>query len=504
MRLLPQRFETKLLARFKVAGLFRTGRTCHNGFIFMKNFPIPSISRREALKTTACGFGYLAFSALASRSVSASNLIGTGDQSSFLSPLAPKSPHFQPKAKRVIFMFMQGGPSHLDTFDYKPELIRAGGVQNGGDDGARGKQSKLLAPVFKFSPHGQSGLMISELFPNLANHADRLCLLNGMHTDNPAHPQATILMHTGSATFVRPSMGSWILYGLGTENQSLPGFVTINPNNRLGGAQNYGSAFLPASYQGVRAQTSGESLANIRNKKLDLKTQRRQLDLIQSMNQDLLNKQVESPELEGVIESYELAFRMQSAAPKVFDLQSEPQYIRDRYGVDAKTTGDFGTQCLMARRLAEAGVRFIQVNHNGWDQHNNLSKRLSDNCAAIDQPISALLTDLQERGMLEDTLVVWGGEFGRSPDGQGDDGRRHNNRGFTVWMAGGGVRGGVRYGSTDETGGTAVENKTHIHDLHATILHLLGMNHTGLTYRYAGRDFRLTDVHGMVQHGIIS
>lgn len=467
-----------------------------------------NLTRREALKSAACGFGYLAFSALAnswSSTARASSLGGAlADSDGFNNPLAPKTPHFQPRAKRVIFMFMQGGPSHLDTFDYKPELLRAGGTDTGGDDGAKGRKSKLLAPAFPFRPRGQSGLMISDLFPNVARHADKLCLMNGMYTDNPAHPQATILMHTGSATFVRPSMGSWILYGLGTENQSLPGFVTINPNNRLGGAQNYGSAFLPASFQGVKAQTRGDSLDNIRNLKFDLATQRRQLDLIQSMNRDLLNWQKSSPELEGVIESYELAFRMQSAAPEVFDLQQEPEFIRARYGLDQKSTSNFGTQCLMARRMAEAGVRFIQINHNGWDQHNNLTKRLSDNCEAIDQPISALLTDLEERGMLEETLVVWGGEFGRSPDGQGSDGRRHNNRGFTVWMAGGGVRGGMRYGATDETGGIAVESKTHIHDLHATILHLLGMDHKELTYRYAGRDFRLTDVHGNVQHGILA
>ncbi len=481
---------------------------CSTFLPVMKRIAPAPLSRRNALKTAACGFGYLAFSALASsvtKAAGASSISsGLNDTDGFTNPLAPKAPHFQPRAKRVIFMFMQGGPSHLDTFDYKPELLRAGGMNNGGDDGAKGKKSRLLAPEFKFTPQGQSGLMISEVFPNLSRHADKLCLLNGMYTDNPAHPQATILMHTGSANFVRPSMGSWILYGLGTENQSLPGFVTINPNNRLGGAQNYGSAFLPASFQGVRAQTNGESMANIRNKRLDRATQRRQLDLIQSMNRDLLDWQQQSPELEGVIESYELAFRMQTAAPEVFDLQKEPEYIRARYGVDEKSTRNFGTQCLMARRMAEAGVRFIQINHNGWDHHDNLSKRLAANCEGIDQPISALLTDLQERGMLEDTLVVWGGEFGRSPDGQGDDGRRHNNRGFTVWMAGGGVRGGIRYGSTDETGGIAVENRTHIHDLHATILHLLGMDHTALTYRYAGRDFRLTDVHGNVQHGILT
>jgi hypothetical protein len=392
-------------------------------------------------------------------------------------------------------MFMQGGPSHLETFDHKPELINSGGKKKDGKG--------LLAPRYSFQPTGKSGLMISEIYPHLAKHADDLCLLNGMHTTSPAHPQATIALHTGSQNFVRPSVGAWITYGLGTVNQDLPGFVTINPLGRLGGAQNYGPAFLPASYQGTKL-TVGNSMANISNSVFSDKEQRRQIDLVQSMNRGMLERVGVNSQIEGVIQSYELAYRMQSAVPGVMDLKKEPAKVRELYGVDNKVTSNFGTQCLMARRLAEAGVRFIQVTHNGWDQHNGLSTKLKNNALATDQPIAALITDLKERGMLEDTLLVWGGEFGRSPEGQNQDGRRHNNRGYSMWMAGGGIKGGMRYGATDPLGGTAVEDKMHTHDLHATILHLMGLDHTKLTYRYAGRDFRLTDVYGEVARKIIS
>jgi hypothetical protein len=444
-----------------------------------------SLTRRDVLSTTSCGFGYLALKGL---------LGGEARATGFRNPLSERTPHFPAKAKRVIFMFMQGGPSHLETFDHKPELIKSGG---------KGEVSKgLLAPRYSFKPQGKSGLMISEIYPHLARHADDLCLLNGMHTTSPAHPQAAIALHTGSQNFVRPSMGAWITYGLGTANQDLPGFVTINPLGRLGGAQNYGSAFLPASFQGTKL-TVGNSMANIKNANFSAREQRRQIDLVQSMNRGMLERVGVNSEIEGVIQSYELAYRMQAAVPGVMDLKKEPAKIREMYGIDNKVTGNFGTQCLMARRLAEAGVRFIQVTHNGWDQHNGLSTKLKNNAMATDQPIAALMTDLKERGMLEDTLLVWGGEFGRSPEGQNKDGRRHNNRGYSMWMAGGGVQGGMRYGSTDPLGGTAVEDKMHTHDLHATILHLMGLDHTKLTYRYAGRDFRLTDVYGEVAKKIL-
>jgi hypothetical protein len=444
------------------------------------------------LQHTAAGFGWLAFSALNAQLSQAST--------KFTSPLAPKEPHFPARAKRVIFLFMQGGPSHLDTFDWKPSLKEAAGKTSE----AGGRNGKLLAPVFKFKPQGQSGLMISQLFPEVSRFADDLCLLNGMHTSNAAHPQATIAVHTGSVNFVRPSLGSWVTYGLGTENQDLPGFVTINPTGQ-GGAQNYGSSFLPAAYQGTRVDLEAGGIRDIRNH-LGRQRQRSQIDLIQEMNRGLLEKHPGSSELEGVIQSFELAYRMQTSVPAVLDLKAESRATLERYGIDQSITEDFGTQCLMARRLAESGVRFIQISKGGWDQHRDLKADLSENCTAIDRPIAAMLQDLKDRDMLKDTLIVWGGEFGRSPQDQANngDGRRHNNQGYTMWMAGGGVKGGMRYGSTDETGGVAVAGKVGTHDLHATILHLLGFDHTKLTYRYAGRDFRLTDVYGEVAKEIIA
>jgi Protein of unknown function (DUF1501) len=464
--------------------------TCRNTFTPM--------TRRAILQQTAAGFGWMAFAAMNAQLGQAAT--------NFTSPLAPKSPHFPGTAKRVIFLFMQGGPSHLDTFDWKPELKKNGGktVSGGGNDKG-GKGGKLLAPQFKFSPQGQSGLMISELFPELSRHADDLCLLNGMHTSNAAHPQATIALHTGSVNFVRPSIGSWVTYGLGSESENLPGFVTINPVG-LGGAQNYGSSFLPASYQGTRVDLEAGGILDIRNKHLAQGRQRSQIDLIQEMNRDLSQKHPGHAELDGVIQSFELAYRMQTSVPSVLNLEAEKASTLDNYGINDSETKEFGTQCLMARRLAESGVRFIQVSKQGWDQHQNLKSALKKNCGGIDRPIAALLQDLKDRDMLKDTLVLWGGEFGRSPQDQANsgDGRRHNNQGYSMWMAGGGVKGGVRYGATDETGGNSVAGKLGTHDLHATMLHLLGFDHTKLTYRYAGRDFRLTDVYGEVAKDILA
>ncbi len=457
------------------------------------------LSRRGFLQDTAAGFGWLAFSSLLTEAARAA---GTG---TYQGPLAPKAPHFPARAKRVIFFFMQGAPSHLDTFDWKPDLAKAGG-QTASGDAAGGKGGKLLAPQFDFKAQGKSGLMISELFPHLSKHADDLCLLNGMNTSNAAHPQASIALHTGSINFVRPSLGAWTLYGLGTMNQDLPGFVTINPVGNAGGAQNYGSSFLPAAFQGTRIDTEAGGISDIRNHHLDTAAQRAQIDLIQSMNRDLSGQHPENSELEGVIESYELAYRMQTSVPSVLDLDKEDAKTLAAYGISSGDKTSFGSQCLMARRLAESGVRFIQVSKGGWDQHKNLKEALTNNCSTIDQPIAALLQDLKDRDLLKDTLVLWGGEFGRSPQDQANsgDGRRHNNRGYSMWMAGGGVKGGLRYGATDELGGTAVEGKMDTHDLHATILHLLGLDHTKLTYPYAGRNFRLTDVYGEVAKEILS
>ena len=456
-----------------------------------------ALTRRDMLRTICAGFGYLALSGLTTEAAAP-----------YQNPLLPKAPHFPPRAKRVIFLAMQGGPSHVDTFDYKPKLIASGG------------KGKFIAPVSPFHQRGQSGLWISDLFPKLAQHADELCLVRSMNTDIPNHPQAFVQLHTGSTRFVRPSVGAWTLYGLGTENQNLPGYISINPGK--GDARNYGSAFLPATFQGTpitlgggggggnkplqknRAMAGESGLGNIHNAQLTPEQQRAQLDLVQSMNRDLLAQDVSNTELEGVIQSYELAFRMQTEAPKVMDFSKESAATLAMYGIGNGVTDGFGRQCLMARRFAEAGVRYIEIAHGGWDQHNNLKQAIGKNCAGTDQPIAALLTDLKQRGLLQDTLVIWGGEFGRTPDSQKADGRGHNAKGYTMWMAGGGAKGGLSFGATDDFGGKAVENKVHIHDLHATILHLLGLDHEKLTYRYAGRDYRLTDVSGNVVKGIIA
>lgn len=437
----------------------------------------------------------MAFSGLATRAA----VTGTGSE--FSNPLAPGKPHFPPVAKRVIFACMRGGPSHVDTFDYKPALTE--------NDGKTISGRKLMESPWKFEQHGQSGLPISALFPHLARHADDLCVLNGMYGDVPAHPQAFVQLHTGSFQFVRPSVGSWVLYGLGTENENLPGFISLSPPARVGGAQNYGSAFLPALYQGTAIGQLGRpvkeaSLRNLSGNRLGRDLQRRQIDFIQSMNRDLRARHQTDKQIEGVIESYELAFRMQAAVPEVMDLGGEPRTVREQYGIGGDGTDDFGRQCLLARRLAEAGVRYIELSSGNWDQHNGLRKNLSKNCQGIDQPLAALLQDLKDRGMLDETLVVWGGEFGRTPHVKKQDGRDHNHQGFTFWMAGGGIKGGQRYGSTDEHGIAAVDGRVHFHDLHATILHQLGLDHEKLTYRYAGRDFRLTDVHGSVLREILA
>ena len=456
----------------------------------------PDFSRRNFLKSSAAGFGWTAFAHLAAQEALQAK--------TFQNPLLPKKPHFEPKVKRVIFLFMQGAPTQHETFDYNPDLEKHAS-RNAEMDLAIGKQGgKILPSVYKFDRCGESGLPISEVFPHLQRHADDLCLLNGMHTDTPAHPQASIFAHTGNITFVRPSMGSWVVYGLGTENQDLPGFVTMNPPP-VGGAALYGSAFLPATFQGTRLNIDPgqDPIGNIRNARMSLEAQRRQIDFVQDLNRGLLDESKVDNQIEGVIQSYELAFKMQEAVPDVMDISQEPERVRELYGIDDKATRDFGTQCLLARRLAEAGVRFIELGHRGWDQHNRLRERLKANATATDKPIAALMTELKQRGLMDDTLIVWGGEFGRSTFEQNKgDGRRHNNRGYTMWMAGGGVKGGIRHGRCDATG-AAVENKVHLHDLHATMLHLLGLDHKKLTYRYAGRDFRLTDVHGRLVEEVL-
>jgi hypothetical protein len=469
----------------------------NDGFCSNRSY---ALSRRDMLKGVSCGFGMLAFSGIAQamslRSMAQDN------------PLAPKDPHFAPTAKRVIFLCMAGGPSHLDMFDYKPQLVADDGKPlNSG----RRRNAKLMGSPFEFSRHGESGTWFSELVPNIATHADRICMMNGMHTDIPAHAQAFVQMHTGSFQFVRPSLGAWSLYGLGTENENLPGFVTISPPGGNGGAQNYGSAFLPAITQGTRIAGGNRrvtgadgSIPNITRGRLTRSAQREQIDLVQKINENSIRRGGDREEIEGVIQSYELAFRMQDTLPEVLDIGGIDKRTRDLYGLDDDPTAAFGRQCLMARQLAENGVRFIEVGAGGWDHHRDLRQSMADSCQKIDKPIAGLLTDLAERGMLDDTLVLYGGEFGRTPDAQNGDGRDHNAKGFSMWMAGGGAKGGITHGATDQYGAEAVDGRVHIHDWHATILHMLGMNHEELTYQHAGRDFRLTDVHGDVVKEILA
>jgi hypothetical protein len=463
---------------------------------------LQSISRRDALRNTACGFGSLALSGLASEQARAES---TGPDA---------LPHHPPRAKRVIFLFMQGGPSHVDTFDHKPLLARHDGESfEFADDrvkantGMRTSTHKLMQSPWTFRPYGETGHLVSDLFPLTGRHVDKMCFVHSLHTEGVAHGPATLFLHCGATNFVRPSMGSWISYGLGTENENLPGFVTIAPSAGNGGPRNYGSAFLPPVHQGTAlGDVTARDLRvrNITNERYSPAEQRRQFELTQALNNAQLTSAGGGGQLESVVESFELAWRMQTHAPGVIDLSSESPQTLAMYGIGEEPTDAYGRECLMARRLAEAGVRYIQVNYGdnsanpAWDQHSNLPKH-ADHAARVDKPIAGLLADLEQRGLLEDTIVWWGGEFGRTPYAQSNGtGRDHNPSGFTMWLAGGGVRPGFRYGRSDDFGHSAVENKVHMHDLHATILHLLGIDHEKLTYRYSGRNFRLTDVHGRV------
>ena len=449
-------------------------------------------SRRSLLKSAGTGFGYLALAGmlgLQNKKVAAESRVEA--------PLSPKLPQLAAKAKRIIFLFMEGAMSHVDTFDYKPLLQESDGKPGPGG-------GKLVASKFKFSQHGQTGTWVSELYPHVAKHVDQLCFIRGLHTDTPAHPQAVIQLHTGArvASLTRPSMGAWLLYGLGTENQDLPGYITINPSPNFGGAVNYGSAFLPAHFQGTRINDSG-FLPNLKAE-VASPLQRRQIELVQEMNRDLRAAPGAPSEIDGVIESYELAFRMQGKVPELLDISREPKSVLDAYGVKPGPAGSFARQCVLARRLSEAGVRFVQIRQGGWDHHNNLNKGLIANAAATDQPTAALLADLEQRGLLDETLVLFGSEFGRLPTAQGPDGRDHNITGYPMWLAGAGVKPGFSYGATDEYGTHAVEGRMHTMDLHATLLALMGLDHELLTYRYAGRDFRLTDVGGNVVREIFA
>lgn len=456
------------------------------------------VSRRAALGQIAAGFGSVA-------------LAGLMSQPAFGGPLSPKPTHFPAKAKRVIFLFMHGGPSHIDLFDHKPDLIRDNGkpLPFPKPRVVSSATGELLASPWKFAQHGQSGAWVSELLPETAKIVDDLCIIRSMNGSNSRHGAAMLELQTGSDTFVRPSMGAWITYGLGSESEDLPGFVTFCPSQSHGGANLYGSAFLPADYQGTAIGNSSVSskeakipfVENADGLPRDL--QRMELDLLQELNRERLAEVGPDDSLEARINSFELAFRMQAAAPELQDVSGESAETLSAYGLDNPETESFGRQCLMARRFVERGVRFVQCSHGYWDSHGNLRAEHAKLANQVDKPIAALINDLKQRGLLDETLVLWGGEFGRTPVAQGGDGRDHNPHGYTMWMAGGGSRPGTLYGQTDEYGYYAVEDKVHLHDLHATMLHLLGLDHKQLTYRFAGRDFRLTDVYGEVISGLI-
>lgn len=462
------------------------------------------LSRRAALQISACGFGAVAAEAMAAR-----RLVGGG-----LS-VEEAVTQIAPRAKRIIFLFMQGGVSHVDSFDYKPALAKADGNKQAFDDarqlaktGKRGTEHRVMKSPWHFKQYGESGRWVSELFPESAQHVDKLCLLHGMHTEGVAHGPSTLFLHCGSTNFIRPSFGSWVLYGLGTENENLPGFVSIAPSVGNGGPRNYGSAFLPAKFQGTRIGGTGKEkleIESLNRSGLSRSEQEQQFQLLQRLNETQIHRRsVRDSEFDALVDSYDLAWRMQGVAPEVMNIESESEATLKLYGIDRPETKSYGQKCLLARRLCEAGVRFIQVNYGdnsanpAWDQHSNLPKH-ADHALAVDRPIAGLLADLQQRGLLEDTLVWWGGEFGRTPYAQENGtGRDHNPGGFTVWLAGGGVKPGFAYGETDEFGFRAMQGKIHMHDLHATLLYALGLDHERLTFNHAGRDFRLTDVHGRV------
>ena len=453
------------------------------------------LNRREMLHQFGGGMGMLgAMSALTTTSQT-SAFAGSGQ------------PHFLPKAKRVIHLFMNGGPFQADLFDPKPALEKYAGQKPKGADLLTERQTGgLLASPFKFRPSGQSGVPVSELLPHLSHHIDDICVIRSMHADNPNHGPALLQMNNGTILPTRPSMGAWFLYGLGTENENLPGYIVLCPGRPVRFSILWNSAFLPSQYQGTYINHSkiepSKMVPNLTNDQWEPATQRQQLDLLQQLNEEHRATRPSEPALNARIKSMETAFRMQFQASDAFDLNRETKQTRADYG-----EGHFANGCLLARRMVERGVRFVQVyygNSQPWDTHADHNKQVPKLCQAIDQPIAALMTDLKQRGLLEDTLIVWGGEFGRTPTSENGTGRDHNHHGFTMWMAGGGVKGGMTYGETDEFGFKAAVDKVHVHDLHATILHLLGLDHERLTYRHAGRDYRLTDVYGRVVREIIA
>jgi hypothetical protein len=458
------------------------------------------------LRRFASGFGMVALAGL---------LADEAKAAAPTSPLAVKPPMYPAKAKRLIFLFMSGGPSHVDTFDPKPRLATENGKPLPFEMPklVRTKTGNILQSPFKFKKYGKAGIEVSDLFPQVASCIDDICVIRSMVADNINHNGACLQMNTGEQAFSRPSLGSWLLYGLGSENQDLPGFVVISPSQPAQGAPLWSSSFLPAAYQGTLVADLKNPIANLKNAQFSTERQREQLDVLKQLNELHRQTRQEDSQLSARIESFELAFRMQREAPEAFNVNGETDATKKLYGLGDKTTEIFGTQCLMARRLVERGVRCVQVYHTQtakrsscqlWDQHGGLKAELPANCAATDAPIAGLLKDLKSRGLLQDTLVLWGGEFGRTPTAENADGREHHPFGFAMWLAGAGIKGGIVHGATDEFGWHAVEDKVHVHDLHATMLHLMGIDHEKLTYRYAGRDYRLTDVHGNVVKAILA
>jgi len=461
------------------------------------------MSRRQMLARCACGFGGVALSTLMAKESRASDTIATA-----------KGLHHEPKVKNVIFLYMDGGPSHVDTFDPKPLLDKENGKPFAMEMEATqfDNNGKTLASPWKFKQYGESGIPVSELFPHVAKHVDDMAVIRSMTSKFSEHTFANYFLHTGHGLQGRPSMGAWTNYGLGSECDNLPGFVVLNGGLiPPGGLDNFGSGYLPASHQGSVFTASDPPVANISRKESSAQLQQNKLALMNQLDAGFLSEAGSSNQIESAIKNYELAFRMQAAVPELMDFADESPATLDMYGLndEFKNTTTYGRICLIARRLVERGVRFIELtcpggNGDRWDQHGNLRDGHTKNALTVDKPISALLTDLKQRGLFESTLVVWGGEFGRTPFAQGSDGRDHNPFGFTIWMAGGGIKGGTIYGQTDEYGYKAIENRVEIHDLHATMLHLLGVDHERLTYRFSGRDMRLTDVHGNVIRDILA
>jgi hypothetical protein len=466
------------------------------------------VSRRWFFRDCAVGLGTLALAELLGKRAVASPL-GT----ELPDPLAPKEPHYAGKAKRVVYLFMAGAPSNLELFDYRPQLARYDGTRPPADliKGYRAAfikpDSKLLGPKFKFAKHGKCGAELSELLPNLAHVVDDIAIVKSLVTDAFNHAPAQIVMNTGAQQFGRPSFGSWVTYGLGSQSRDLPGFVVLNSGTKgpSGGNSNFGSGFLPTAYQGVPFRGSGEPVLYLSNPRgVDKEVQRDSLDTIEKLNRQRLGV-VGDPEIATRINSFEMAYRMQATAPELMDIAREPQPVLDMYGAQPGKPS-FANNCLLARRLLERGVRFVQLFHEAWDQHSNLKNDLKKNCKDTDRASAALVKDLKQRGLLDDTLVIWGGEFGRTPmvEGGGNDGRDHHPNAFTMWMAGGGIKPGLTLGQTDDFGFNVTEDRVHVHDLHATLLHLLGFDHTKLTFKFQGRNFRLTDVHGKVVEKLLA